>query len=254
MREYVSQAVVEALRLNATVVLKEQVLYVQLPDGTEKQLCSSMEGHKFALACTCGKGHVRYSTLNSVRSQNNLMCQFCQHGSAAWREARKRNVYPSEKTAMKALKLLGMDCEVACEVSLPFWHGRVDFYHIPSKTAWQADGGRRSAKRHRAAHSTVAQQPGKQLQLDLECCLSAWQEGVRLLRLHKKSANWGTAMKAAVQLSYGKFVMLTHEYGAVRVDSANGSYIDWCKRNLEGAQYTVHPETNCHLFYAAPTL
>lgn len=206
-----------------------------------------MEGHKFALACTCGKGHVRYSTLNSVRKEHNLKCQFCQHGSAAWRDARKRRVYPSEKKAMQALKNEGLDIRVACEVSLAFWHGRMDFYDIPSQTAMQADGGKRGTKRH-------SHLPGKQLHLDLECCVRAWQEGVRLLRLHTTDGNWGAAMTAAVNLPYGKFVMLTSEYAVVLYASGGISGIDWLHSKLEGAQYTVHAETNCHLFYPSPTL
>lgn len=247
MQEFVSQAVVAALHLNSGVTQRGEELYVQLPDGTEQLLCGSLEGHKFALACTCGNGHVRYSTLNSVRSRKSLMCQFCHHGSPAWREARKRNVFPSEKKCMHALKQVSLDNRVACEVSLPFWHGRVDFYDIPSKTAMQADGGQRGA-------AGSSRQPGKQLQLDLECCLSAWQEGVRLLRLHTRNANWGATMLAAVQLPYDKFVMLTSEYDAVHAGSEGISYIDWCKSKLVGAQYVVHAETNCHLFYPAPTL
>lgn len=247
MRVFVIEAVTAVLHLNTEVVQRGQKLYVQLPDGSEKQLCCSMEGHKFALACTCGKGHVRYSTLNSVRKENSLMCQYCQHGSTAWREAHKRRVCPSERKAMQALKDEGLDTRVACEVSLPFWHGRMDFYDIPSKTAMQADGGRRGAKRH-------SHLPGKQLHLDLECCVSAWKDGVRLLRLHSKNANWGVAMTAAVNLPYDRFVMLTSEYAAVHYASGGISCIDWLHSKLEGAQYLVHAATNCHIFYPAPTL
>lgn len=247
MQEVISQAVVAAMHLNKGVVQRGRELYVKLADGSEQLMCSSMEGHKFALACTCGRGHVRYSTLSSVRSMKSLLCQYCHHASPAWREAHKRKVFPSEKKGMKSLKQEGLDCRVACEVLLPFWRGRVDFYDIPTRTAMQADGGKRGAKRH-------SKLPGKQLQLDLECCLRAWQEGVRLLRLHTKSSNWGATIKAAIQLRYSKFVMLASEYDGVAAGSGAISCIDWCKRKLEGAQYMVHTETKSHLFFPAPTL
>ena len=247
MQQAISAAVRDAMHLNSGVVQRGQQLYLTLADGTERQLCSSLEGHKLALACSCSKGHVRYSTLNSVRSLKALLCQYCHHGTPAWREARRRRVFKSEKKAMQALKSQQLDSRVACEVRLWYWHGRVDFFDIPSKTAMQADGEKRSAK-------LQSKLPGKQLQLDLHCCISAWHEGGRMLRLHTKDSNWGAVMRAAVAQQHPRFVMLTSAYAAVHAGSGGVSCIDWLKQHLEGAQYTHDPSLRYHLFHPTLTL
>lgn len=156
-----------------------QHYYIILQDGTPKQICCSMEGHKVAVGCSCGKGHVRYCTPNSIRDEHNLWCQYCPHDTPAWKSARKYKVVESEIDAMQALKDVGLDTRVACEVALPFWKGRVDFYDIPSKTVIQADG-----RSHRV--QTHNQQPGQQVELDLRCCRKAWRHGYRLLRLYHR--------------------------------------------------------------------
>lgn len=247
MEQVISRAVRDAIHLNSGVVQHGKQLYVTHADGTERRLCSSLQGHKLALACTCSKGHVRYSTPNSVRSLAALLCQYCHHGTPAWREARRRRVHRSEKKGMQALKSEQLDTRVACEVRLQFWHGRVDFYDIPSKTAMQADGEKRGAK-------LQSKLPGKQLQLDLRCCISAWREGVRMLRLHTEDSNWGAVMKAAVAQQHPKFIMLTSAYAAVHAGSGGVTCIDWLKHILEGAHYTHDPNLHYHLFHPTLTL
>jgi hypothetical protein len=228
--------------LNPTVVQDGQHYYTVLPDGQRVRLCNSLEHHKFALACSCGKGHVRYSTLNSVRQERDLYCQFCHSSKALWRDAKKGKVFPSEKTAMRALKSVGLDKEVACEVSLPFWWGRVDFYHVATKTMMQADGKQRYVK-------AAAKLPGKQLQLDLQCCIDAWKAGVRMLRVHTDCTIWAGVMQKAVQLKGDKFIMLTAEYDTVQASATGSNCIAWLKHVLQDAQYKRDDSTGCHIFY-----
>ena len=140
--------------MNPDVIQRGQLYYIIKSDGTLRRICSSLEGHKVAVGCTCSEGHVRYCTPNSIRAPWDRLCQFCDHAQPAWKEARKRTVVESEMTAMQALRDAGIDRQVACEVSLPFWRGRVDFYHIPSKIVVQADG-----RSHRVV--THKLQPGR---------------------------------------------------------------------------------------------
>jgi len=205
-----------------------------------------MERYKVAVGCTCTAGHVRYCTPNSIRAARDLLCQFCHHGQPAWRLAKKRRVLESEKAAMQALRDVSVDKRVACEVALPFWRGRVDFYDIPSKTVMQADGKSHYVQTH-------AQQPGQQLKLDLCCCLKAWKHGVRLLRLyHSPTADnsmWGKAMLAATELQASKFVMLSSEYGGIVVDPAhNQTCIQWLTTRLAGAQLRYDEATQSYVW------
>ena len=237
-----SEGLAVAQDLNPHVIRKGQHYYITLPDGRQKQISSSMEGHNVAVGCMCMEGHMRYCTPNSIRTERDMLCQFCHHGQPAWKLARKRRVVESEKAAMQALRDVGLDKRVACEVVLPFWRGRVDFYDIPSKTVIQADGRSHYTLTHK-------KQPGQQLKLDLRCCLKAWKHGVRLLRLYHPptadSSMWGQAMLAATKSPAAKFVMLSSEYAGIVVDTAhNETCIDWLTARLAGAQFS-YDETIC---------
>ena len=225
---------------------KGQLYYITLQDGKEKQITCSMEVHKVAVGCTCEEGHVRYCTPNSIRAERNLLCQFCHHAEQAWKLARRHKVVESEKAGMKALKDVGLDVRVACEVALPFWKGRVDFYDIPSKTVIQADG-----RSHRVQmHNMHARQ---QLKLDLRCCRKAWKHGVRLLRLYHPPAAgnsmWGQAMLAATRLQAAKFVTLSSEYADIVVDAAQQqTCCEWLTAVLTGAEYRYDAAVQCHIW------
>ena len=199
-----------------------------------------------AVGCSCSEGHVRYCTPNSMRDEHNFWCQYCHHASLAWKSARKYKVVESEITAMQALKDVGLDTRVACEVALPFWKGRVDFYDIPSKTVIQADGRSHRVKTHK-------QQPGQQLKLDLRCCCKAWRHGFRLLRLYHPptpdNSVWGPAMLAATKLQAAKFVMLSSEYADLVVDAAQQqTCIEWLTAVLAGAEYRYDAAVQCHIW------
>ena len=246
MAALLSQGLAAAQHLNPHVSREGDLFYITLSDGKTKQISSSMEGHKVAVGCTCTGGHVKYCTPNSIRAERDLLCQFCHHSQLAWKLAKRRQVVESEKEAMKALTDVGLDKRVACEVALPFWHGRVDFYDIPSRTVMQADGRSHYVKTHN-------KQPGQQLKLDLRCCPEAWKHGVRLLRLYHSptadNSRWGQAMLAATKLQAAKFVMLSSEYADLVVDAAQQrTCIDWLTARLAGAEVKYHATVQCHLW------
>lgn len=222
-----------------------------MPDGQEVCLCRSKEGVKVAVGCLCGE-HVRWCTLNSLRKDRDLLCQFCHYDTQQWRQAKKRKVVDSEIAAMGALRHVSLDKQAAFEVSLKFWHGRVDFYHVVSQTVIQADG-----KSHRVM--TRKKQPLQQLKLDLKCCIAAWEGGIRLLRLYHtpgvQHSTWGHVMLAATQLTYPKFVMLSQDYSTITVD-ADGQHtcIAWLAKQLAGAKYRYDDGTNCHMFFPSAYL
>lgn len=119
LREDLAQALARRFDLNPGLQQQGLHFYITRPDGTRVKLVNSMEGMKFAVACSCDEGHVRYCTLNSIRRSQDLLCQFCHHDSAAWEAAKKRKVVQSEKDCMQALRHQGLHKDIACEVALP---------------------------------------------------------------------------------------------------------------------------------------
>lgn len=137
---------------------------------------------------------------------------------------------------MEALTRVGLDYTVACQVQLPFWHGRVDFYHIPSQTAMQVDGSSHFTGMH---HRTSQQQ----LIMDIKCCAQAWASGVRLLRIDHTHAQMEHPMLTATQLLYPSFVMLTSKYEKVRmwIDGEQQPFVEWVASILPCTHRQVHP-------------
>ena len=217
--------------------------FIEPEQGQKLWLSSSMEGRRFALRCRCNQQHVRYCTFNSVRQQDDLCCQYCEHDSDWWRAANKGLVPQCEKDAMQALIQTSLDSTTACQVQLPFWHGRVDFYHIPSKTVIQIDGSSHFYGMH---HRTKSQQ----LMMDIECCKSAWVSGVRLLRVHHRHGDMAQAIATVVELPDASFVMLTVEYEDVHLwcDGEQHNCVEWIANSLSGTASKVHTTANCILF------
>lgn len=210
----------------------------------KQYLGRSLEGHRFALGCDCGQGHCFYETLNNFSSRKEHLCRFCSLATGMWEAAGKDAIPECEQAFMAALQQLGVDWAVACQADLPYWHGRIDFYHIPSRTAMQVDG----SSHFKVAHHRTSQH---QLQMDLRCCRAAWLKGARLFRVHGDHGNMNTAALTAIQLPYSRFVMVTAVYASITVtwSGTSRSYVDWLQCVLPGAKCCVLAPSNCILFY-----
>ena len=244
MREFLKQAVTARPELNPELFEDGPYIYMLTDEGNKKYLSNSMEGERFVLECRCGQYHVRFGTLHSISASYDLFCQWCECESESWEGTGKDPVSQAEKDAMQALQHAGLDHTTACQVVLPFWPGRLDFYHIPSQTAMQADGSSHfESMYHRAPHH--------QLLNDIECCKRAWRKGGRLLRVHHKYAQCEVAMIVATQLPYDSFVMLAGEYHRVVVwyDGDHINYIDLLRSKLRGAQCRQLGVPGCVVFF-----
>jgi len=195
--------------LNPQLFEEGKYSFLVTADGKMKYLSNTMEGQRFALQCRCNKWHVRYATLHSISYEADLYCQWCECDEDGWVSSNRDPVSEAEKAAMEALQSAGLDHTTACQVKLWFWHGLLDFYHIPSKTAVQGDG---------SSHFKLLK--------DIECCSRAWSEGVRLLRVHHEYGACQDAMVLATQLPYTKFVMLAGCYKDVAVSDSFLRYKD----------------------------
>jgi very-short-patch-repair endonuclease len=203
-----------------------------------------MEGQQFALECRCGAWHVRYATLHSIAAAYDLFCQWCECEQDSWAGSKKDEVSADEKAAMRALQSVRLDGTTACQVKLGWWDGRIDFYHIPSKTAMQADGSSHFEYMHHRA-------PQLQLLMDIECCGRAWDRGARLLRIHHKYSKAEEAAVVATQLLYPKFVMLAGDYASAVVWQGDQhiSYTELLRKRLGGAPYMRLNVAGCCIFY-----
>lgn len=242
--DFLKQAVTARRELNPKLFEEGAYIFMLTAEGKKRYLSNSMEGEGFAVECRCGKYHVRFCTLHSINASYDLFCQWCECESDSWTGSGKDPVSAAEKDAMQALQRAKLDQSTACQVVLPFWHGRLDFYHIPSKTAMQADGSSHFVSMHDRA-------PHIQLMNDIECCSKAWKQGVRLLRVHHKYGRAEEAMIVATQLPYDSFVMLTGGYDRVVVwcDGEHINYIDLLTSRLGGARYQQLGVPGCVVFY-----
>jgi hypothetical protein len=244
-------ALVAAGALGPKMKQQGQHYYVlETPSPGRKQrvrLRNTLPVRQFALACRCGQGHVRWCTLKHIQHENDLYCQYCEHDQPQWSGADKMPVPECEVAAMQVLKQHGLDTCTACQVTLRWWHGRVDFYHVPSKTAIQVDG----SSHFKAMHLKLA---CTQLIRDAECCVKAWCGDARMLRMHYLTADYAREIAHAVQLPYGKFVLLSKAYNRVCVsqrkqDGKRMTYVEWLATQLPGARQKEHESTGCIIFW-----
>lgn len=245
---FLRNAVLARRELNPPLHEDGKHTYMVAEAGEWQQLHNSLEGQQFALACRCANWHVRFATLHSITREFDLFCQWCECGSESWQGRGKDAVSVAEKEVMQELQGAGLDHTTACQVRLPFWRGRIDFYHIPSRTSIQADGSSHFYRTHHKA-------PQQQQLLDIECCRQAWEGGQRLLRVHHMYAHSRAAMIVATQLPYKRFVMLTGGYSDVQVwvGGEHTSYSDLLQSKLVGAHVLHLGVPGCVCFYS-PTL
>ena len=245
-------AVVEALRVGQVynpVQYQEGVhYYILVPEadgGHRKQyLGKALEGHRFALGCDCEEEHCFYETLHNFTNRQDRLCKFCSSITGMWEAANKKKVSEAENKLMAMMRELAVDRQVACEVALPWWHGRIDFYHMPSKTAVQVDGSGHFEGTHHMM-------PSQQLQADLQCCRAAWMARGRLLRVHHRSARVMRALLDALSLPHARFVMVSMQYTTVSVTwkGMTKSYTDWLECVLVGSKCYFDKVTNCAIYY-----
>lgn len=244
LSDFLKQAVTARPELNPELFEEGAYIFMLTAQGTKRYLSNSMEVDRFALECRCGQYHVRFCTLHSISASYDLFCQWCECESESWTGPNKDPVSAAEKEAMQALQHAGLDHTTACQVVLPFWRGRLDFYHIPSETAMQADGSSHFESMYDRA-------PHIQLLNDIKCCRRAWRYGVRLLRLHQKYARSEEAMILATQLPYDSFVMLAGGYNKVVVwyGGQHINYIDLLRSRSRGARYQKLGIPGCGVCY-----
>lgn len=212
--------------------------------GHRKQyLGKALEGHRFALGCDCDEGHCFYETLHNFTHRRDRLCKFCSSITGMWEAADKKKISEPENQLMARMKDIAVDKQAACEVVLPWWHGRIDFYHMPSETAIQVDGSGHFEGAHRM-------QPSQQLQADLKCCRAAWMAKGCLLRVHHKSARVMRVLLNALCLPHARFVMVGMQYSSVHVTwcGVTKSYTDWLESVLVGSKCYVDTVTNCIVY------
>lgn len=240
---FLLQAIKARPELNPQLFEEGKYTFIVTADGKKKYLSNTMERERFALQCRCNNWHVRYATLHSISDEADLYCQWDEYEEDSGVSSDRNPVSEDEKAAMEAVQSAGLDHTTACQVKLSFWHGLLDFYHIPSKTAMQADGSSHFKLLHHRA-------PSVQLLKDIECCSKAWSEGVRLLRVHHEYGACQDAMVLATQLPYTKFVMLAGCYKDVVIwyKGQHISYVELLAKQLDGARCERPAVAGCLIF------
>lgn len=245
---YVILALAAGQAFNPEVQQENLHHYIIVSDAKGKDrkqyLGKALEEWRFALGCGCVGGHLFYETLNNFCNRKDTLCRYCTLATGLWDAADKAHIPECEIKFMLMLQSMGLDTVVACQADLPYWHGRIDFYHLPSKTAMQLDGSSHFSRTHHRA-------PYQQLQMDLKCCRAAWMKGARLLRVHGDHGMIQLVVNEAIYLSYSRFVMVTRKYESVTVTwgGISRKYTDWLHSMLPGAKCCIHTPSNCVLFF-----
>lgn len=245
---FVVLALAAGQAFNPEVKWEGLLCYIIVPDGKDKgekrYLGKALEKYRFALGCGCKGRHCFYETLNNFCDRKDRLCRYCTLATGLWDAAAKDSIPECERTFMSMLQSIGLDRSVACQANLPYWHGRIDFYHMPSKTAMQLDGSSHFTWTH---HRTAYHQ----LRMDLKCCRAAWKKGGRLLRVHSDHGMMQLVVVEAIKVPYNRYVMVTREYESVTVTWAGitETYTDWLLSVLPGAKCCIHTPSNCVLFY-----
>lgn len=243
----VSTALAKGQRFNPTIHHEGQYHYIMVTtkDNTisKQYLGRSLQRYRFALACDCDGGHCFYETLHNFTQREERLCRFCTPATGLWEAAGKDAIPECEARLMCAMKELDIDRQVACQADLQWWHGRVDFYHMPTRTAIQVDG---------SSHFTTTNHrlPCHQLQMDLKCCRAAWMGASRLLRIHHNAAAQHLVVLEAMRLPHHRFVMITRQYESVTVTwgGMTRTYSNWLECVLPGSKCYVHTGSNCLVY------
>lgn len=202
-----------------------------------------MEGQKFWWKCSCNAQHFRYCTPKNIDKPEKLLCQYCHHAEAEWRLSNKAAVPQCEVLAMQCIKAAAVDNEVACQVRLQFWCGCLDFVHLPTMTVFQVDG----SSHFDGVHTSSIQD---QLVVDIRCCKEAWQQGMRLVRIHYECSNMQQVIQAGIEMQAASFVMLTGHYSNVEVihKGQHQPYVDWVAGQLLAATQRPRTQHGCILY------
>ena len=92
--------------------------------------------------------------------------------------------------------------------------------------------------------------PQAQLLMDIECCVKAWEQGVRILRVHHKYSKAEEAIIVATQLRHAKFVMLAGDYASAVIwhQGQHASYVGLLKERLGGVEGDTRGVAGCVIF------
>lgn len=240
MSEEVQIALIKGHPFNTGIYKEGEHFYILVPNTnntyTRQYLGKSLCRYRFALGCDCQAGHCFYETLHNFTNRQDKLCRFCSSATGMWEAAGKEPIPECKKNIMLIMQELNIDSQVACQADLPWWHGRVDFYHLTTGTTIQVDGRSHFSETHHRV-------PPPQLQMDLKCCEAAWMAGSKLVRLHHEDATMQSAVIAALGLPYSRFVMVSKKYESITVSwgGISKSYTNWLERVLVGCKcYYCH--------------
>lgn len=137
--------------------------------------------------------HTRYCTPHTICSADDLCCKICTPPLAPVGGKRK-GLTALERAFLVGLTAKGLGAEIAVEVRLPFWHGRIDFMHKRTRVLIQVDGP------HHFRGNAYGLLSKKYAELDMRMCAAVWEAKGVVVRVPflDVEGGRGAALAAAV--------------------------------------------------------
>lgn len=238
----------ESLRRAATMnpgmqVDDKNAARVVAPDGTVINITNSLTGLQLfwgLTGCLRGRQHFRCCTPHALAQPADLFCPFCLYGGLAWIAAGKPQLPMSELQLMAMLRAVGLD-ELACpQVTMPFWHGAIDFMLTSKRVVLQADGDSHS-------RGIYSDNPAKKLSTNLSFCVAAVGQGVSAVRMHEsdltKETHPAFLLAAIAEASKQTCTVLSPGYRFAYAFEAGQTltFAELLVRRLGGASVTQGP-------------
>jgi hypothetical protein len=166
----------------------------------------SLQQVKFVVGldcCSTAEQHFGFKTLHSLKKKRHLLCYYCYGAEEEWGSKQGASSYEDDFIAF--CRGRGLLPEMAWQVRLPWWEGRLDFYHFPSSTAIQIDG---------EGHFTGQWWEGREsiMQRDIRCCLQAMAADARIVRISHRdmgAANLALMLHEVISSSSSRFIVLS---------------------------------------------
>lgn len=208
---------------NEGVEVREDGHASMLADGSCTPIGTATEGVQLHWLCGCGV-HSRYCTPHTLSSPLDLVCRFCE-SAAGLKAAGVSPASSHERRFMQCMGSAGLGRQLRPEVLLPFWHGRIDFVHFPSRVLVQVDG------EHHFQRRLFGVPAGSHRSCDADMCLASWRAGFVLVRVHHldlgppgaATALVAQTVRAATADLAGPLLVLSPSYGLSHPTARSGA-------------------------------
>lgn len=219
---HILQALVGTEALNPGLVVGDNLAYMQCSDGGRINITSStqvIQLYMHASGCQPGKQHILLRTAHGVPKPSSVECTIC---SCEGDQYRGQGLKPSdaELDFISTLKVTELDEQTIWQVAAGWWKGRkalVDAYIYTSNLYLQVDGTKHTG-------TFRGKKPVATIETDIQCCVDAWCQSVKLMRMHHEDALDSGCLLDALEWVKGQCcIVLSPGFSTIRWKKPDGN-------------------------------